>query len=41
MTHNIRKTANVMMPATIWFFVRLEISRPTEMKHPPIRNRPR
>ena len=29
------------MPATIWFFVRLEMNRPTEMKQPPISSRPR
>ncbi len=29
------------MPATIWFFVRLEMKSPTETKQPPISSRPR
>ncbi len=41
MTHRNRNTAKVTMPATIWFFVRLEMSRPTEMKQPPSRSSPR
>ena len=41
MTQSIRKTTNVTMPATIWFLVMLEMSRPTEMKQPPISNMPR
>ena len=40
MTQSIRNTANVIMPATIWFFVRLDTNRPAEMKHPPISSRP-
>jgi hypothetical protein len=31
----------VAAAGTIWFFVRLEMNRPTEMKQPPNRNRPR
>ena len=41
MTQSSRNTANVTMPATIWFFVRLEMNSPTEMKQPPSSSRPR
>ena len=41
MTQSSRNTAKVTMPATIWFFVRLEMNRPTEMKQPPSSSRPR
>ena len=36
-----RNMAKVIMPATIWFFVRLEIQRPIEMNDAPIRSSPR
>ena len=36
-----RSTANVTMPATIWFFVRLEMSSPIEMNDAPISSSPR
>ena len=32
--------AKVTIPATIWFLVRLEMNRPSEMKQPPISSRP-
>ena len=35
MIHSNRNTAKVAMPATIWFFVRLEMNSPSEMKQPP------
>ena len=41
MTQSIRNTAKVTMPATIWFLVRLEMNRPSEMKQPPSSSRPR
>ena len=41
MTQSIRNTAKVIMPATIWFLVRLEMNRPSEMKQPPISSSPR
>ena len=41
MIQSIRNTAKVMKPATIWFFVRLEMSRPSERKQPPISSSPR
>ena len=41
MIHRNRNTAKVTMPATIWFFVRLEMNSPTEMKQPPSSSRPR
>ena len=31
---------NVSTPATIWFFVRLEMNKPNAMNAPPIRSRP-
>ena len=40
-TQSSRNTANVTMPATIWFLVRLEMNRPSEMKQAPSRRRPR
>ncbi len=40
-THSSRKTPKVAAPATIWFFVRLEMNRPTLMKQPPNRSSPR
>ena len=41
MTQSIRNTAKVTTPATIWFFVRLEMNRPSEMKQPPSSSSPR
>ena len=38
---NIRNTTKVMMPATIWLLVVLEISRPIDRNAPPISSRPR
>ncbi len=31
----------MIIPATIWFFVMLEMNSPSEMKQPPIRIMPR
>ena len=39
-TQNIKNTAKVIIPATIWFFVRLEMNRPSERKHPPMSSTP-
>src|SRR5712671_1659670 len=41
MTQRTRKTENVTAPATIWFFDRLEMKRPTDTKQPPNSTRPR
>ena len=41
MIQNSSSTAKVATPATIWFFVVLEMARPTEMNAPPIRSSPR
>ena len=40
MIQSIRNTAKVTMPATIWFFVRLEMNSPSDTKQPPNRIRP-
>ena len=41
MIQKSRKTTNVAAPATIWFFVVLEMNSPIAMKQPPSSSRPR
>src|SRR5688572_21642363 len=37
---SISSVQNVSTPATIWFFVRLEMNRPNAMNDPPISSKP-